>query len=260
MLSRYHSIVAYFKFLISSVNQHGVHSPFVYKLVTECFYDKKKHSGYRIIKNYRKELLTDNQLLNVTDHGAGSKVFTNPQRKVKNIALNAGISLKRAFLLYRLTSYLQCKKALELGTSLGISTTAIALANNEISVKTIEGCPETIAFAKKQFEKYDISNVQAINATFENALQEETGFMYDLIYIDGHHSRQPTISYFTTLLKYVHNDSVMIFDDIHWSKGMEDAWKTIANHPEVTVSIDTYKWGILFFRKEQVKEHFIIRI
>ena len=56
------------------------------------------------------------------------------------------------------------------------------------------------------------------------------------------------------------NNSVWIFDDIHWSQEMENAWLTIKNHPKVTVTIDTFQWGIVFFRAEQEKEHFVIRI
>ena len=41
---------------------------------------------------------------------------------------------------------------------------------------------------------------------------------------------------------------------------MEEAWEIIKNHPKVTVTIDTFQWGIVFFRSEQVKENFIIRI
>jgi hypothetical protein len=41
---------------------------------------------------------------------------------------------------------------------------------------------------------------------------------------------------------------------------MEEAWEIIKNHEEVKVTIDTFQWGIVFFREEQEKEHFVIRI
>ena len=62
------------------------------------------------------------------------------------------------------------------------------------------------------------------------------------------------------LLPKTHNDSIFIFDDINWSKGMQEAWNKIKAHPQVSVSIDTFFWGMVFFRKEQVKEHFKIRV
>ena len=56
------------------------------------------------------------------------------------------------------------------------------------------------------------------------------------------------------------NDSVWIFDDIHWSVAIEEAWEIIKQHPKVKVTIDTFQWGLVFFRSEQAKEHFTIRV
>lgn len=260
MFNRLYPIISFFRFLSRSVNQHGVHSPFVYKLVTECFYDNKSYEVYKILKAYRNDLLHSKEMLEVTDYGAGSKVFKTPLRSVKKIAFNAGISLKRGYLLNRLTSYLHCKTILELGTSLGMATAAMAKADNDIKITTVEGCPETAAFAKKQFAKFKISNCTILTKTFDQALKENAANLYDLIYIDGNHSKAPTLAYFNSLLPNIHNDSVIVIDDIHWSAEMEAAWSVIVAHPRVTVSIDTYKWGIVFFRKQQLKQHFNIRV
>jgi predicted O-methyltransferase YrrM len=83
---------------------------------------------------------------------------------------------------------------------------------------------------------------------------------YDLIYFDGNHSQQATLQYFEDLLPTITNHSVWIFDDIHWSTDMEATWEVIKKHPKVTVTIDTFYWGFVFFRFEQVKEHFVIRV
>ena len=81
---------------------------------------------------------------------------------------------------------------------------------------------------------------------------------HHLIYFDGNHSKKATLEYVEALLPTISNDSVWIFDDIHWSADMEEAWEIIKNHPKVSVTIDTFQWGIVFFRAEQKKEHFII--
>lgn len=82
----------------------------------------------------------------------------------------------------------------------------------------------------------------------------------DLIYFDGNHQKEATLNYFNKLLPLAHNNSVFIFDDIHWSKGMEEAWEEIKAHPRVRVSIDSFFWGLIFFREEQEKEHFTLRL
>lgn len=293
--------MAYIKFLLRSSNQHGVHSPFVYGLVTKCFYDRRRYTAYETLKDFRRSLLKDKGVINVTDFGAGSRVFRSDTRRVSEITKNAGISRKRARLLNRLVRYLEVKNALELGTSVGLGTAAMA-AGNELQVTSIEGCPETANIAMEKFRKFGLDSIELKVGRFEEILGDRrllnrsqaldsrlsesgagskdsltsgsssthTGQLpneysnrstpkYDLIYIDGNHQKEATLRYFQELLPMVHNDSVMIFDDIHWSLQMEEAWEEIKEHSAVKVTIDTFQWGLVFFRREQEKEHFVIR-
>ena len=289
-------VLAYIKFLLRSTNQHGVHSPFVYGLVTKCFYDKKKYPAYQLLKRYRKSLLNNERIIKVKDFGAGSRVFKSEKRKVSEIAKKAGISPMRARLLNRLVRYLGVGNALEFGTSLGLGTSAIA-AGSKVKVTTIEGCPQTAAVAAEKFEEFHLDNIELKVGEFGKFLEESEEWeedrgqrtednskfqipnskyvseresshprnsildsQYSLLFIDGNHKKEATLEYFQKLLPHVHNDSIMIFDDIRWSKQMEDAWEEIKAHPQVKVTIDTFQWGLVFFRREQVKEHFVIRV
>ena len=255
-------IKSYIKFLWNSKNEHGVHSPFVFDLITNCFYDTKKFSEYSILKNYRKSLLQNKNTIEVTDFGAGSRVFKSNTRAINQIARNAGISKKRAELLFRITNYFQPESILEIGTSLGLATSALSLGNVKSKITTLEGCPNTLHVAQKQFEEFGFKNITSINTEFSSYLKnyQLAIINYQLIYFDGNHSKQATLDYFELLLPTTTNETVWIFDDIHWSKGMEAAWEIIKSHPNVTVSIDTFQWGLVFFRTEQPKEHFVIRV
>ena len=252
---------SYLKFLYNSKNEHGVHSPFVFSLVTKCFYDKKKYPEYAILKGYRNSLLQNKNTIEVTDFGAGSRVFKSNTRAINQIAKNAGISTQRAELLFRIVRYFQPETILEIGTSLGLATTALALGNKKAKIISLEGCPNTINQCQLQLQKFNINNVECVNTEFSSYLSnfQLPTSNFQLIYFDGNHSKKATLDYFELLLPTIANDSVWIFDDIHWSKDMEEAWETIKNHSKVTVTIDTFQWGIVFFRKEQEKEHFVIR-
>lgn len=254
-------IKSYIKFLWNSKNEHAVHSPFVFNLLTKCFYDKKPKPEYSILKMYRKSLLENKNFIEVTDFGAGSRVFKSNTRQIAKIAQTAGISPKRAELLFRVTNYFKPENILEIGTSLGLATSALALGNTEAKVITLEGCPQTALAAKNQLKKFNCENVENIISKFESFLISENlnSKIYNLIYFDGNHSKKATLAYFELLLPTITNDSVWIFDDIHWSLEMEEAWKIIQNHSKVSVTIDTFQWGFVFFRHEQRKEHFIIR-
>nr|WP_315238027.1 class I SAM-dependent methyltransferase [uncultured Flavobacterium sp.] len=257
-----HSIKSYIKFLWKSKNEHAVHSPFVFSLITKCFYDRKSKPEYSILKNYRNLLLENKNQIEVTDFGAGSKVFKSNTREISKIAKTAGISPKRAKLLFRVVNYFQPDAILEIGTSLGLATSALALGNPKAFVTTLEGCPETANQCQLQLQKFNINTVKSIVTEFSTYFktinnQPET---INLIYFDGNHSKKATLNYFESLLPTITNDCVWIFDDIHWSTEMEEAWASIKNHPKVKVTIDTFQWGFVFFRKEQEKEHFIIRV
>lgn len=275
-------IKSYIKFLIHSKNEHGVHSPFVYDLVTKCFYDKTNYPEYEILKNYRKSLLENKNSIEVTDFGAGSRVFKSNKREISKIAQTAGISSKNAELLFRIVRYFQPKSVLEIGTSLGLATSALSLGleaetnraklNQNAKIITLEGCPNTQRQAQVQLQEQfqrqiqgqksnsKFQNIEFLNTEFSSYLKncQLISENCQLIYFDGNHSKKATLEYFEALLPTISNDSVWIFDDIHWSIEMENAWEIIKNHEKVTVTIDTFQWGIVFFRTEQKKEHFII--
>ncbi|MDO7172747.1 O-methyltransferase [Mariniflexile sp. AS56] len=255
-----HQIKSYLKFLLKSSNEHGVHSPFVYNLVTKCFYDHSTYEAYKNIETYKENLLQIKTKITVTDLGAGSTVIKENQRNISEITKNAGSTNKRAKLLYRLSSYFNFETILELGTSLGIATHAMRLGAPNSKITTIEGCPVISEYTRTNFERLQLENINLKTGDFKDILRKETSNKYDLVFFDGNHQKEATLHYFETLLNTVHNDSVFIFDDIYWSEGMTQAWETIKQHPRVTVTIDTFFWGFVFFRKEQVKEHFTIRI
>jgi len=254
-------IQSYLKFLWKSKNEHAVHSPFVFNLLTKCFYDKKSKPEYLILNDYRKSLLQNKNYIEITDFGAGSKVFKSNKRQISKIAQTAGISPKRSKLLFRVVNYFKPATILEIGTSLGLATSSLALGNPKAKVTTLEGCPETGNQCQLQFQKFNFKNVESVISEFDKYLTSDQipALKFQFIYFDGNHSKKATLKYFDLLLHTISNDSVWIFDDIHWSSEMEEAWEMIKNHPKVTVTIDTYQWGFVFFRREQEKEHFTIR-
>jgi predicted O-methyltransferase YrrM len=255
-------IKSYLKFLWYSKNEHAVHSPFVFNLITKCFYDTKSKSQYLILKKHRESLLANSNSITVTDFGVGSKVFKSNVRSIAQIAKTAGISARHAQLLFRITNYLQPKSILEIGTSLGLATAAMALGYDKALITTVEGCPATAEIAQKQFNEFRLEGINSVLSEFDSYLATipATEVKFDMIYFDGNHSKKATIAYFEKLLPTITNDSVWIFDDIHWSPDMEEAWNIIKEHSLVTVTIDVFQWGIVFFRREQPKEHFIIRL
>ena len=260
----YYQTKSYLKFLKNSSNQHGVHSPFVYDLLTKCLYTLETPETFHFVKEHRKWLIKNNAEIEVTDFGAGSRVFKSNLRKVSAIAKNAGMTKKRQRLLSKLVSYLNASEILEVGTSVGLATAAMRVGNPSARITTVEGCPATSGVAQRGFEDFGFEDITQVvmkfDAFFESGIFSPQGKQIDFAFIDGNHSKVATLAYFDKLLPRMSNEGVIVFDDIYWSTEMTEAWQAICSHPKVTVSIDTYQWGLVFFRKEQEKEHFTIRV
>ena len=252
-------IKAYSRFLRKATNQHGVHSPFVYTFVTNCLYKKTSNEAKKQLKAYRQNLLESAAVIEITDFGAGSRVFKSNRRAVKDIAKYAGARFSRMKLLYRVVSYFKPNAILELGTSVGLATVSLALPKTA-KMTSLEGCPQTAAVAQKYLKGAGLSNVEVVVGDFKQRLPQVISEKFDLIYFDGNHSKEASLNYFEQLLPTVHNDSVWIFDDIYWSPEMTEPWELIKQHPRVSVTVDCFWLGFVFFRTEQVEEHFKIRV
>lgn len=254
-------IGSYLGHLVKARTRHGVHSPFVYELISEVLRPSDPLPEAAPIEKLREDLMRSEQTIRVNDLGAGSKMFDLPIRRVAEIARVSLKQPKHAQMLFRLARYFRPAEVLELGTSFGISTLYLALGADEGRLHTIEGCPQTARIAQHHFEVLKQPNIIPVLGSFRTKLPEVLQKIdkVDLAFLDGHHAKEPTLDYFHQCLAKSHNNTVLVLDDIHWSKGMEEAWEQIKNHPSVTVTVDLYQMGIVFLRKEQAKEHFVLR-
>ncbi|WP_231465786.1 MULTISPECIES: O-methyltransferase [unclassified Pedobacter] len=254
-------ITDYLKHRLTAKTRHGTHSPFVYKLADDVIYDFTEKSEYENIEAQRKKLFNDDSEITVTDLGAGSHLNKNNVKKVSQIAKNALKSPRLAKLIYRLAKNTKPKTAIELGTCLGITSAYLSAANPEAQIITIEGCPQTAGVASNNFKDLALNNIELHVGNFDLILPDIIAKQptLDFVYIDGNHRKDATLNYFKWCLPKVTENSLLIFDDIYWSKGMKEAWEEIKNHPDVTVTVDLFWIGLVYFKKGQAKEHFKLK-
>lgn len=256
-------IAAYLKYLLRSGNEHAIHSPFLFDLYTQVIAEKKDDNpDYEELKALRKVLLKSEKQIEILDLGAGSRINKSNLRKIKTIAKNAEKPEKFAKLFNRLIKRFQPKTILELGTSLGLTTLYMSRAKPDAQIISFEGCPQTAAIAQENFNSAAASNIQVVVGNIDHTLPKQLSDLaknIDFAYFDANHRYEPTVRYFENCLPYAANDSVFIFDDIYWSDEMTKAWEEIKLHPQVTLTVDLFWIGLVFFRKEQPKEHFTLR-
>lgn len=264
MYSPFQLAKKYLNYYITASNGkgHGVHSPFVFDLIKNILRDKKEYDCYKVIEQQRHQLLRDNSMIEIEDFGAGSAVMRSNKRVVKNIAASSLKPKKFAQLLFRIVQYYKPSTVLELGTSLGITSSYLAMGNENATVYTCEGSSAIASIAKNTFDALQVTNTHLTEGDFAKTLLpllNEAGKI-DLAFIDGNHRKDPTIDYFTKLLNFSAPSTILIFDDIHWSQEMEAAWAEIKEHDSVTLTIDLFFIGLVFINPDfKVKQHFSIR-
>jgi predicted O-methyltransferase YrrM len=256
-------IINYSKFYFDAqgLRGFGIHSPFVFDLVTKIIRKNKPMAFYEEIEKQRRTLLKNKSIIHVTEMGSGSYKKSGNQRVVNEIASTSLKPKRQAQLLCRLIDHFQCKNIIEIGTSLGITACYLAKANPSSLVTTLEGCPEISKIAQNTFNQLHINNINIVTGEFNQTLPRTIAGIenIDFVFFDGNHRLEPTLAYFKECLQKKHNDSLFVFDDHHKSPEMENAWEEIKNHPEVKVTIDLYFLGLVFFKKELTKQHFKIR-
>ncbi|HNR86242.1 MAG TPA: class I SAM-dependent methyltransferase [Taishania sp.] len=211
------------------------------------------------IKNLISQLKNNHSTIQIADFGAGSKKLNN-ERKISSILKISSSKGKYARFFYQLAAYYQPQQVLEFGTSLGIGTLHFAKGNPSAQITTVEACPQTAQVAQQNFEQLQLKNINLVNTTFQDFLDNTTLLPYDVIFIDGHHDGVALSNYVDMLFPYMKDDTFVILDDIRWSNFMFESWQKLTQDNRFHVSIDLMRMGILLKRPQQRKEHFTIRL
>ena len=250
-------------FLLHSGNRYRLHSPFLYSLAEEVLRANRPANGGEKIEVLRQECLESKEIIMKTDYGEGGKSIGGAIYPVelRRIAMTSLTPKGQARRLARLVQYTKAGRILEIGTSLGMTTAYMAMANPESRVITLEGCPALCRKAGEHFARLGLKNIELIEGRFEDNLPKALMKLgrLDMVFIDGNHHKEAVLDYFEKCLAYAHNDTVIVFDDIHASKGMEEAWELVKHRQEVRISLDFFYTGWVFFRKESSRQHFRLR-
>ena len=253
----------FIKFLFHSTNRYSIHSPFVYDLIERVIRNRFPVENSDSIENLRDELLHSRESIIKIDYGSrareGKPLSYNV--KIRALVLKSVSSRRQAGLLYKLAVFMKARSILEFGTSLGLTSAYLGLAAKPGHVITLEGSPAVAAIAHQNLYRAGIDNVKVVEGRFDDMLDDILSQLnrLDLVFLDGDHRKEATLHYFNKCLPLIHNESVVVIHDIHNSVGMEEAWQSIRANDNVVVTIDLFKMGLVFFRKELSKQDFALR-
>lgn len=249
----------FLKYYFKASTAHGIHSPHVFDFYTKILKNRTSYPEFNVIENERSKLIKNSNKILRVDFGAGKK--KQSQESISTLAKTSLKSKKWGQFLFKLIKFYSYENTLDLGTSFGITTAYISKANLNSKVYTLEGCPETLKIAEEVFENLEIKNIVTTCGNIDYTLQEVLKKMpsLDFVFFDANHTKEATVSYFETCLKFKNNNSCFVFDDIYWSEPMKEAWNYIISHPESIITIDLFYMGIVFFRNGIKKQNFILK-
>ena len=261
MIDKLKLVVKYIYYYIFSSNRHDLQGPFMYQLNEHVFRKDKSTLDQKKIELLRKQLLANNEVIAIQDFGAGFGGVITKQKSISEIASRSSKPSKYARLLYRLVNHLQPQNILEIGTSLGISALYQASGNPKAKLITLEGCKATSEIAKKNFALFPNLNIEIVQGEFDTTLPSALAKTkeFDYVFIDGNHKLIPTLKYFEACAQKMSANGFMVIDDINWSAEMQQAWEKIKADKRVTISVDLFMVGIVFFNKGFSKENFTVR-
>lgn len=258
---QFHLLRRWFLFYRRASTLYDIHSPFVAGLVKAMLEDHRWFYVFSDILGLRDFIAQNKQVIPQSSFGAGSQIILTKGVSVAELGQTVAVGDRNGRLLFRLVNFLKPRYLLEMGTSLGLSAIYQAAGSLDGQLISLEGSPEISQLARQHVEGLGYKNIHIVNGRFSAQLPGVLQQLpqLDYVYLDGDHRLQPTLSYFESCLPHLHAQSAFVLADIYWSDEMLAAWEQLKVHSRVTLSVDFYDFGILFFREEQrEKEHFVV--
>lgn len=252
------AVKSYLHYLLKAHRRggYGIHSPFVFRLLSTVFYENTPYYCYRKIESMRTILLQNTQHIKVTDFGTGKY----RKRRINDIARRSAKSPKYAQLLFRLANSNRSQTTLELGTCVGLTTLYLAAANRQGKVITLDGDETLCKIARSNFDQFGGANIESRDGLIDNELPSIVNNIsqLDFAFFDANHTGEATQKYFELCLPKAHKNSIFVFDDIYRSKDMCAAWQKIKARENIRLAIDIYQMGIVFFNTDLIKQEYVV--
>lgn len=235
----------------------GVHSPFVFSLITKVIEEKCPYYCFQEIELLRKQLLFGEKKITYPDRKCNGRIKT---RAIGSIVKHEAISPKEGALLFRLTNYFKSKHILQIGSNMGLSTLYLTSYAKGLSCIALEHIPEFAEISKQTISRKGRNKVDLRIGEYIKLLPQALNDLHtvDLVFFNTQHETVDNQELFNECLKFVKNETLFIFEGINANNEMRSFWKNVCACPEVTVSLDLFSLGIAVFNKKLHKKNYIV--
>lgn len=214
---------------------HGVHSPFVYNLITKVIEERCLYYRFQDIELLRKQLLHKEEVI--------------AKQTIAAIVKREAIKPKHGALLFRLTNYFRPEKILQIGSSMGLSTLYLSSYKPGLTCISLEDTPEYASISQWVYEKGARTSIDLRIGDYKQLLPgilEEMDTL-DFVFFKLRKKQEEELRIFQECLHYITDQTVFVFEGIRTSRRMRDCWKQVCAHEKTTVCLDLFSMGIVFF-------------
>lgn len=233
---------------------YGVHSPFVFNLITKVIEEKSPYYIFDEIENIRQNLLKDKNVVSYTN-----KKGRRTSKTISSITAKETQSPKYGALLFRLMNFFQCKHVVEIGASTGIMGLYLASAYSDCKCIALENREALVAIAQKTSNHFQAKRIFVKSGDFIQMISGISGELpkIDLIFINTASDPDLTKSVLMKCLPLINEDTILVVDGINKNKKMKVLWKCIRELTQARLTIDLYALGLVFFNHKLYKKHYI---
>ena len=243
----------YLRYQATAVDAHALHSPFLFEWYRSLTaFDAKEPTR---LHQHIIALSKDKTVLTRRDPGMGRSKRISVRSLYRRTKSDRRLRRLMHFQVGRLP---RGAGILELGTCLGTVSLVLAEADTD-RIWTVEGDPALVEYARKSWIQG--SGLHLVEGRFEKVLKgvlEKMGSV-DLVFLDGDHRGDAVLRNLDTIFPYLSDEALLIVDDIHWSPDMQRAWNAIRNDERFTITLDMFRFGIIFRRPSQAHQDFVLR-
>ena len=218
----------------------GVHSPFVYDLITNVIEEKSDFYAFSDISIAQLQLLQNEHVIQ----------YGRKRIAVKEALKRFGITTKEGKFLFRLTNHYKPHTILSIGSSMGLAPLCLTRYNATVQCIILEYEQDIAEIAKQILNKEKNTALNIKIGAYHELLPESIVQLQriDCVFIGKDVGVNDWDTVFEQCEPFIHDSTFFVLAGIRSSTDKQNYWMQYRQHPKVTVAIDLFDLGLLFFQ------------
>lgn len=224
---------------------YGVHSPFVYALITKVIEEQHPYYCYQDIDKLRKQYLFRTDAVTYPDRRGSNRQHRVP---IGRLLKREAITARKGMLLFRLANYYKPVHLLQIGSSYDFSAVYLSAYAKGLSFHVLEAVSAFVPVSREMYGKAAFNPITLHTGDYETTLPGVLKDLrsVDLVFFNTCHEQNDPVRLFRECIKQASPQAIFIFNEIKSNRLMRACWQEVCASSGVTVTVDLYTIGIAF--------------